>query len=327
MEITEKRLDEILSRVSSSSIIVIGDIMLDEYLIGTVDRISPEAPVPVVDLQQQSFRLGGAANVAFNLSTLGVKVLLIGVIGDDTSGKILKNELIKKGISPDYIAIDKDRHTTRKTRVIAHNQQVVRIDRETRDPISEKIETMIIEIFKKTVNKVDGIIISDYFKGVITERVVKEIVEVGKAEGKFIGVDPKEKHFSYFRGVSIITPNQKEAGVIVGRKLVSDDDVFAAGIRILEVIQSNAVLITRGERGMTLFERDGSVTHFPAVAREVYDVTGAGDTVISVLTAAYVAGASLKEAALISNYAAGIVVGELGTAAVTREKLKEAIIN
>ncbi|MGB9561711.1 MAG: bifunctional heptose 7-phosphate kinase/heptose 1-phosphate adenyltransferase, partial [bacterium] len=249
------------------------------------------------------------------------------VIGDDTSGQIFKNELVKKGISPEYLIVDKNRHTTRKTRVIAHNQQVVRIDRETRNPIDEKEELALLEMFDKLVDNVDGIIISDYFKGVITEKVAQGIVERGKKRGKFVSVDPKEKHFQYFKGVSIITPNQKEAGLIVGEKLVSDDDVYEAGKRILNMLGSGAVLIKRGEKGMTLFENSGTITNLPTVAREVYDVTGAGDTVIAVLTAASVAGANLKESALISNYAAGIIVGQLGTAAVTIDQLKEAILN
>jgi D-beta-D-heptose 7-phosphate kinase/D-beta-D-heptose 1-phosphate adenosyltransferase len=326
MLIAQERLRTIFDNVPNRAVVVVGDVMVDEYLWGLVERISPEAPVPVVDLQEQSFRLGGAANVAWNLVTFGVKTHLIGVVGDDTSAKVLRQELERKGISDAGLIVDKNRHTTRKTRVIAHSQQVVRIDRENREPVSPEIEDQILKIFRQVLDESDGVIISDYFKGVVTERVVKGIIQEARIKGKFIAVDPKEKHFMYFRGVNVITPNQKEAGVIVGEKLTTDKAVYEAGWKILNMLEVESVLITRGEKGMTLFERNGEITHFPAVAKEVYDVTGAGDTVISVFTACAVSGATLKESALISNYAAGIVVGELGTAAVRRDELLKEMV-
>jgi D-beta-D-heptose 7-phosphate kinase/D-beta-D-heptose 1-phosphate adenosyltransferase len=326
MLIAQERLRTIFDNVPNRAVVVVGDVMVDEYLWGLVERISPEAPVPVVDLQEQSFRLGGAANVAWNLVTFGVKTHLIGVVGDDTSAKVLRQELERKGISDAGLIVDKNRHTTRKTRVIAHSQQVVRIDRENREPVSPEIEDQILKIFRQVLDESDGVIISDYFKGVVTERVVKGIIQEARIKGKFIAVDPKERHFMYFRGVNVITPNQKEAGVIVGEKLTTDKAVYEAGWKILNMLEVESVLITRGEKGMTLFERNGEITHFPAVAKEVYDVTGAGDTVISVFTACAVSGATLKESALISNYAAGIVVGELGTAAVRRDELLKEMV-
>jgi len=326
MLIAQERLRTIFDNVPNRAVVVVGDVMVDEYLWGLVERISPEAPVPVVDLQEQSFRLGGAANVAWNLVTFGVKTHLIGVVGDDTSAKVLRQELERKGISDAGLIVDKNRHTTRKTRVIAHSQQVVRIDRENREPVSPEIEDQILKIFRQVLDESDGVIISDYFKGVVTERVVKGIIQEARIKGKFIAVDPKEKHFMYFRGVNVITPNQKEAGVIVGEKLTTDKAVYEAGWKIIDMLEVESVLITRGEKGMTLFERNGEITHFPAVAKEVYDVTGAGDTVISVFTACAVSGATLKESALISNYAAGIVVGELGTAAVRRDELLKEMV-
>jgi len=327
MEINTERIAEIFSNLKGKSITVVGDLMLDEYLWGDVERISPEAPVPVIDLSDCSFRLGGSANVAWNIKTLGVDVKLIGIIGDDYSSELIKENLGSQGISSDYLITDCSRHTTRKTRIIARNQQVARLDRENREPLSIEIENRILETFIQAADSSDGIIISDYGKGVVTENVVKGIVDYAGPKGKFIGVDPKEKHFDLFRNVSIITPNTKEAGNIVGKKLVTENNVIQAGWDILHRLNSKAVLITRGEKGMSLFQMDGSLYHFPTVAKKVYDVTGAGDTVISVFGGMVSAGANFVEASIISNYAAGLVVQKIGTASVTVEEIRKALIH
>ncbi len=325
MKIPEERIDTILNNLEGKKIVVVGDIMLDEYLWGIVDRISPEAPVPVVDLQRESFRLGGAANVAWNLAKLNIDVRLVGLVGDDYSARLLKDKLTMEGIPTDYLVTDTNRPTTRKSRIVAHSQQVVRIDRENRIPVTGKAEKTLIKSFFNACKDAQGIIISDYYKGVVTKNIIREIVNYGNSRDLYIGVDPKERHFNLFKGVSLISPNEKEASNIVGRKLVTDDDVIEAGWAIIKDLKPQALLITRGEKGMSLFKADGGFSHFPTVAKNVYDVTGAGDTVIASFSAMKIAGASYVEAAIIANQAAGIVVERVGTAAVTPQELREAL--
>lgn len=322
-----KRLIKYIDRFNKAKVLVVGDVMLDHYIWGTVNRISPEAPVPVVNVTRETVLLGAAANVVNNIHSIGGSVSLCGVIGRDDAGRQLERMLRRQGIPTDGLIIDDNRPTTIKTRVIAHNQQVVRFDRETKAAISRDVHRRIFDIVKGRVEDgLDAVIISDYCKGVVTRDLVRDIVEIAKKKGLIVSVDPKVNHFGIYRGVTILTPNTKEASI--GSKIDIDDDesLLKAGNALLKRLKCDAVLITRGEHGMSLFEKSGKITHIPTVAREVFDVTGAGDTVISVLTAAMAVGAGMSDAARISNFAAGIVVGIVGTATVRPDELKRKIL-
>jgi rfaE bifunctional protein kinase chain/domain len=326
-KLSPARLNKIFRNLKKSRVVVMGDVMLDCYLWGTVNRISPEAPVPVVNIQKETWALGGAANVANNLRHLEVEPVLIGVAGEDDSSRKLESLLRKWSISSRHLVTSNRRPTTVKTRIIAHSQQVVRADWEETEEVSETTQERILENFKKSLRKANAVIISDYGKGVITYRLLGEIIELAKRGGLFIAVDPKETHFMNYKGVSIITPNHHEAGFAYRKKIVDEKSLETVGWGLMELLELESVLITRGEKGMSLFEPKKKVTHLPTVAKEVYDVTGAGDTVIATLAAAKSAGATLVEAAKISNYAAGIVVGEVGTAQVGKEELHRHIID
>lgn len=306
-------------------ILVIGDLMVDEFIWGKVRRISPEAPVPIVEVVSQSYGLGGAANVVNNIYSLEGKVSVVGIVGDDAMGQILLNQLHERNISTAGIIIDKTRPTTLKTRIIAHNQQVVRVDREKTNAVDEFITARMIEYVEQQIDNVSAIIIEDYGKGVITPSLLKEVIQLAHQKGKLVTVDPKTDHFLYYKGVDVITPNTDEAGAMLGVTIKNEKELLSVGKRMVEMLGGTSVLITRGEQGMSLFEKDGSVTHLPTTAREVYDVCGAGDTVIATLTLVLAVGGSIKEAAFLSNYAAGIVVGKVGVATVSKQELIQAI--
>ena len=297
--------------------------MLDEYIWGKVNRISPEAPVPVVEIVSETAKLGGAANVALNIKALGDIPVLCGVIGEDKQGENLKSILVESGINDNGILVDSNRQTTTKTRIIAHNQQVVRADREKTGELSDDLTLKLLDFIAKKVKEkqFSAFLISDYGKGVISLNLLNEVIGIARKNDIFISVDPKETHFMNYKKVSLITPNHSEAGFAYGKRIKNEVSLEEVGWGLLDRLESESMLITRGEKGMSLFERNRTLTHFPTVAKKVYDVTGAGDTVISAFSCAYAAGASLKEAALISNHAAGIAVGELGTAQVTGEEL------
>ncbi len=314
-----------LKKFNKTGLLVVGDIMLDHFIWGKVTRISPEAPVPVVDIKNESILLGGAANVLNNVISLGGKAHICGVIGHDEMGRRLVHELRLLNVDTTGIMVEEGRPTTIKTRVIAHNQQVVRFDREDKGDISSDTEKDILDYVKARDNSLSGIIISDYAKGVVTKRLVRGLVKIASEKGIPISVDPKVGHVDYYKGVTVVTPNNLEASQASGIDIVDDASLLAAGKRLLDRLKSNALLVTRGEHGMSLFEKGKKPVHIPTVAKEVYDVTGAGDTVIAVFTLALAAGASMQEAAVIANHAAGIVVGEVGTAAVKPEQLKKAI--
>ncbi len=316
---------EILSRFESSRIAVIGDMMVDEFIWGKVSRISPEAPVPVVRVTSESLRLGGAANVVNNLFFLDGRILVCGVVGDDAPGKRMISDLTRMGIDTDGIIIEEHRPTTIKTRVIAHGQQVVRYDREETADISPDSMERIVSYLKRNLDDLDAVLISDYGKGTISEELIQEVLRLAGDNGKIISVDPKVSNFSFYRGVTVITPNNNEAGEAGGIEITGRETLLRVGEILLNKLACKLLLITLGEDGMMLFEKDGDITHIPTRAKEVYDVTGAGDTVISALTLALAAGATLKEASAIANHAAGIVVGEVGTAVVTRTELAEEI--
>lgn len=307
-------------------ITVVGDLILDSFIWGRVQRISPEAPVPVVEVVRETECLGGAANVARNLAALGAQPILVGVVGPDAAGRRFLELLDEGGIDGGGVVIDESRRTTSKSRIIAHHQQVCRFDREDRDPPSvERLD----EVRHRTLDSlpsVRGMIISDYAKGMISRPLTEPLIERCRQEGIVVAADPKVRNLSLYAGVDVITPNKHEAELASGVDIVNDETLGLAARIVQERSRSKQVLITRGDEGMSLL--DGDLLHdFPAVAREVFDVTGAGDTVIATFTLALAAGATAEEAAFLSNHAAGVVVGKLGTATLTGDELRRATLS
>jgi rfaE bifunctional protein kinase chain/domain len=323
---TETRLKELFENFKRKRIAVVGDLMLDRYFWGSVARISPEAPVPVVEIESESARLGGAANVAHNIKSLGGEPMLIGVVGNDNSGNLLRDILIENKFTTAGLIVDETRPTTVKTRVIAHSQHVVRIDRETKADISYTLQHKILDVLRQNIHSLDAIILEDYDKGVIVKSLIKQLVDLANEYRKIVTADPKFNNFFDYRGVTVFKPNRKEVEEVMGIKLVDDATVEEAGKALMERLQVKNVLLTRGERGMTLFEQDGSVTHVATIARKVADVSGAGDTVISTLTVALAGGANVREAATLANYAGGIVCEEVGIVPIAREALLSAVM-
>ena len=313
-----------LKSFNKAKVLVLGDVMMDHFIWGKVSRISPEAPVPVVNVTNETLLLGGAANVVNNITSLGGKAEICGVIGNDDMGRCFVKEIKSKGISDKGLFYD-DRPTTVKTRIIAHSQQVVRFDREQKSEISIKTQNSIYEFINKRIKSIDVLTISDYAKGIITPALMTDVLKLAKKNGVMVVVDPKVNHFNLYKGVTVITPNNLEASNASGVEIENESSLKRAGEVLLNRLGCDALLITRGEHGMSLFENNGHVTHIPTVAKEVYDVTGAGDTVVAALSLAMAAGASIKEAAVIANYAAGIVVGIVGTAAVTKKELERVL--
>ncbi len=310
-----------ISNFRKAKVLVIGDLMLDEFIWGEVSRISPEAPVPVVWVKKESFMPGGASNVANNLKSLGADVYLVGVVGDDNNGAILKGELDQKGIRTAGIMTDESRPTILKTRVVAHHQQVVRIDKEIKEPLRDAILARIIAYIESIIKDVDAVIIEDYAKGVITPALLKRIVPLAKRYNKIISVDPKEEHFAYYKGISVITPNNHEAAKAVGFEINDDATLRKAGAKLLSKLSCKIGLITLGENGMAVFQKNKPMEQIPTVAQEVFDVSGAGDTVIASYTLSLASGADPITSAHISNCAAGIVVGKVGIAVVSPDEL------
>ena len=306
-------------------VVVVGDLMLDRFIWGSVSRISPEAPVPVVEIQRESTCLGGAANVAANIRSLGGIAVPVGVLGDDFEGRRLREEFRTLGSPAGGLVVDRKRPTSIKTRIIAHHQQICRTDREDRTPVSKDILARVAEKFHAALPSADAVVVSDYAKGLISRPLLRRILPQARSARKIVCVDPKRADFSIYRPATVITPNTHETERASGIAVSRTADLVRAGRKILEASGFDHMLVTRGEDGMTLFERDSRVIHIPTVAREVYDVTGAGDTVISTLALGLTAGLSILEAAVLSNIAAGIVVGKLGTACVTPEELMRAI--
>lgn len=323
--IAASSLKRYLSRFRRARLLIVGDLMLDHYIWGKVNRISPEAPVPVVNVTSESLLLGGAANVANNVCSLGGRVELCGVIGPDDAGRKFLYAMSQAGIGADGIVAEKGRQTTKKTRIIAHSQQVVRFDREQREKISKESQQRLSDFIQDRIKSVDGIIVSDYAKGVITPSLMQGLMTLTRRNGISVIVDPKVSHFDLYQGSTVVTPNHLEAAQASGIETDGRDGLITAGKMLLKRLGSEAILITRGEHGMSLFERRGTVTHIPTMAKAVFDVTGAGDTVISTLGLALAAGARMQEAAVLSNLAAGIVVGIVGTATVNREALETAL--
>ena len=317
---------EAIDRFSDVNIMIIGDVMMDEFIWGTVERISPEAPVPVVNVTDETQVLGGAANVINNVVSVGGHALLTGVVGQDRVGRKIIRMLKELGSNTDGIFIDESRPTTLKTRIVAQAQQVVRFDRERKHPLHSEIIFEIISYFKRLIDSLDAVIISDYGKGVISMELMDSIRECMEGRDLIITVDPQINHFLFYRNVTSITPNHHEAEAGVGMKIDSDEDLAQAGNMLIDGLNLKSVVITRGGQGMTLFEKDTSPVFIPPVARDVFDISGAGDTVIAILTMGLAAGLNFREAAILSNFAAGTVVGKVGTATLTADELKAAVL-
>jgi len=317
-------LKKYLRRFSGKKMLVVGDLIVDEYIWGDVSRVSPEAPVPVVDVKSASFQPGGAAYVAKLVRHLGGSAWLTGIVGDDAWAGRLLGLLDEEGINIDGVVHDQSRPTTLKTRIIVRHQQISRIDREDRTHVSPATIKQLMEYLERVVKKVDGVIISDYAKGIMVPGLIKPLINLAKTSGKPVLVDPKPAHCLEFRNVTVITPNVHEAAAAARVEITDEKSLYRAGRKLVSRLNC-AVLVTRGEGGMSLFETGGRISHIPTVAREVFDVTGAGDTVTSTMALALVSGASFRSAALLANYAAGVVVGKLGTATVTTDEIAEAI--
>ena len=317
----KNRLIKALKNFKDKKILVIGDIMLDKYIWGDVSRISPEAPVQVVNVMKETFEAGGAANVANNVAALGGFPYMVGISGNDEAKNILMEEMRKKCINTEGIVQDKDKPTTQKIRIIGKSQQLLRVDYENKEHIHKDIESSILKFIEKNIKQVDVIVISDYAKGVITKELSKKILDLSKQNKKPIIVDPKPKHKDFYKGVDLITPNNNESSEMTDMEDGTTETVIQMGTKLLNELHTN-VLITRGEKGMALFEKDNSVTHIPAKAKEVYSLIGAGDTVVATIALAMASGADLKEAAFLANIAAGIKVGKIGTASVTTAEIK-----
>ena len=317
---------EILNNFSRVKVLVVGDVMLDRFWWGNVTRISPEAPVPVVNLQNMSLVAGGAANVAANIAGLGAEAFLVGVVGDDEEAKLFPEALKKSNVSSDHLIKIQGRQTTIKTRIIAHSQQVVRVDRETAEVLTLREEKKVWNTVEKLLKKADIVIISDYAKGVLTENLVMRLITKGIEEGKFVLVDPKGKSYSKYKGATLLTPNQKEAAEACNFEETDKDFVKKSGNLLLKDLAVNAVLITQGENGMMLFQKNEKSAHLKSFARKVYDVTGAGDTVIASLAVALAAGADFYEAAKIANTSAGLVVEQIGTTAISFDLLRNEMV-
>jgi len=324
--INKKRAEQILATARERRIVVLGDVMLDEFIWGDVSRISPEAPVPVVDVKRESTHLGGAANVLANLLSLGAAGCVVGIIGNDYAADRIRLSLKEKSASQrdEFLIATDGRPTTIKTRIIAQHQMVVRADRENRTPVNGEIEQRLISVALDALANAHALVVSDYDKGVITRRVLESVLPEAY-ERMPVLIDPKQRNFDWYRPATLVTPNHHEAFRVTGVDDSSESPLQTAASRIREILSCDAVLITRGDRGMVLFEKDNPPVKVKTAAREVFDVTGAGDTVIATLALALAAGASMTEAALLANQAAGIVVGKLGTATATKDEVLDSI--
>ena len=324
----KKELINIIDKFEGKEIIVIGDRMLDHFVKGSVSRISPEAPVPVVNVEREDFVAGGAGNVAVNLAVLGAKPTLVSIVGQDIKGSILTQFLSDKGVNVDYITADAARPTTQKVRIVAERQQVVRVDRESKAKLEPKTAKICMANFKRALKKAKGVIMSDYGKGMLSDHNINEIITLCNKKNIPVCVDPKIDNFLKYKNITCMTPNTKEAWEGMGLPPKKEEKaILDLGKKILKALKAKSILITRSAQGMSLFEQGTKIktTTISATEKEVFDVTGAGDTVISVLTLALACGATLEQAAYIANEAAGLVVAKLGTACVNREEIKEVL--
>ena len=321
-----EELRELMSRFDAVRVLVVGDVMVDEYVWGQVERISPEAPIPVVDVQRESWVPGGAGNVAANLRALGVSTDLLSVVGEDEPGRALLAELTRRGVGVAALLADSTRATIRKTRVIAQHQQVVRVDREKREPIAEPLISKLLDLAYRALTETDILVIEDYGKGIITEKLCSGLIEKTRELGRPVVVDPQKRRFQMYRGTTLVTPNLREAADAVGVEPHNDDEcVEGIARRLKETLDCDMVLVTRGEGGMSLLKTDGEFCTLPAAAREVFDVSGAGDTVVATVAAGIGAGGRPEAACALANYAAGCVVAKLGTATATRDEINDVL--
>ena len=323
---TEDQIQDFMESLPQLRALVVGDLMLDEYLWGKTGRISPEAPVPVVDISQDDLRLGGAGNVVNNLRALGCQVQVCSVLGDDADGRCLLSQLEQTGVDVAGALFDVDRKTSRKTRILASNQQMMRIDRESRQPLSGEIEKQLIDEIVARITHVDVVFLSDYGKGVLTDLVLSRVIQAGRSQGVPVVVDPKGTDYCRYRGATLLTPNRSEASEASGIRIEDNSSLAAAGKKLLELADLDALVLTRSEEGMSLFFRRGDQIDLPTRAQEVFDVSGAGDTVLALVGIGLAAKLSLKQAATVANIAAGIVVGKVGTSTVSSREIMQAVL-
>ena len=318
----ERAREEAMARIAGRSILVVGDYMLDGYVFGTVRRISPEAPVPVIEVAKRRFLPGGAANTASNITSLGSRAIALGVVGKDAAGRRLRRALARSRIALDGMVEDDDRPTTTKTRVIAQHQQVVRIDHEKLEPLSYRLQERCLAVADEFLPGVDGCIICDYQKGVVTDWFAARLLELCLRHRVPVVVDPKGRDYEKYQGATVLKPNEREAGEVLNQEVTDEASLAVAGSRLLTLLPGSAVLITRGARGMSLFRHAREPVHIATEARDVFDVTGAGDTVAAVLGTAIAAGVDLESAARMANRAAGVVVGKVGAYCVKLDDLR-----
>jgi rfaE bifunctional protein kinase chain/domain len=317
--LTARRLAAIVRRFPRARLLVVGDLMLDQFIWGRVSRISPEAPVPVVQVSSESVHLGGAANVAANIRALGGQAAVVGVVGADVHGRRVSRELESIGVAVGGIVRAAGYATTRKIRILAHQQQVVRLDREP-GALDDRLARRVIDRVLGALDRFDGVVVSDYNKGVITPPLLEQLAEQCNGRRKLF-IDPKKANFRHYAGATLVKPNLEAASLASGVEILDEASLRRAGEALLERWRCEAVLISRGDEGMTLFRNDRPMKHFSTAAREVFDVTGAGDTVLATAALALAAGARFEDAAVLANRAAGVVVGKLGTATVSAQEL------
>jgi len=324
--LSAKKLNSLKTKFQGLKIAVIGDMMLDCYFRGEVKRISPEAPVPVVEVENEFYRFGGAANVVLNIAKLGGIPLPVGVIGRDSYGSIFSSLIEEAGVKTDGIIVDESRPTTAKTRVIADHQHLVRIDKESKQYIGRDIQNKILEYVEENIKQLDGIILQDYNKGVLTPSVIEKVIALANKNKVLITVDPKFNNFFMYKNVDVFKPNRKEAEDVLGQKIKNDEDISEVGRKLLEKLKAKNILLTLGEGGIAVFECGKKEKRMPTKARQVADVSGAGDTVISTLTMAIAAGANIYEACYLANYAGGLVCEEVGIVPIEFEKLFNTVL-
>jgi len=325
IHISSQRLGDILSKSTQKKIMVIGDLMLDRYLWGQVTRISPEAPVPIINIEDDDVRFGGAANVANNIVGMGATPVLVGTIGEDTGGEMFRELLTSKKLTADGLIVDTTRPTTIKTRIIGNNQQIARVDREKTHAISSTVQQRILKQVRELIVDVDAIILQDYNKGMMVPELIHGVVDIARENKTIVTVDPKFDHFLEYRNVTLFKPNRKETEEALALRLDDDEAVKDAGRMLLDKLKAEAVLITLSERGVALFERGQEPVFTHTRARKVADVSGAGDTVIATVTTALAAGASFREGVSMANFAAGVVCGEVGAVPIKADELRQAI--
>jgi D-glycero-beta-D-manno-heptose-7-phosphate kinase len=313
----DNNLQDILAAFSGKRILIVGDVMLDEYVWGEARRISLEAPIPVIEIHTRTAVPGGAANTASNVASLGGRALLSGIVGRDQQAETLRTALRRGGVDAEELIVDEERPTTTKMRIVAQNQQIIRVDSEWRAPLRVELEDRLLQWVEGRIADTDACVLSDYDKGVVSARIAKRFIGLAHEAGKPVIVDPKGPNYSKYCGATVVTPNVNEAARAVNYEINSDADLVEVGRQLSSVLQGSALLITRGSRGMSLFLNEAWAMHIPPRARDVFDVTGAGDTVVSTLALALAANATLEDAALLANQAASIVVGKFGTATLT----------